>query len=190
MQMDFDVTSISAVVAAAGVLVGVVYYILDMRNQSRIRKTDLLMRLYSTGTSREYLDALYKMMNLQVRDYQDYVRQYGLILTENPMNTAFITISTYYDLVGTLLYRRLIDIVTVYDIWGASTPKTLYEKIKPIVLGIRRELNEPAALCGFEYLYDELTGKESQLKKTWGKYASRTSLEDFVDSKNQRKENK
>jgi hypothetical protein len=41
-----DVTEISAIVAAAGVLVGVVYYILDMRNQAKIRQTDLVMRLY------------------------------------------------------------------------------------------------------------------------------------------------
>ena len=41
-----DITDISAVVAAAGVLIGVAYYILDMRNQIRIRKTDLLIRLY------------------------------------------------------------------------------------------------------------------------------------------------
>jgi len=33
-----DITEISAVVAAAGVLVGVVYYLLDVHNQSIIRK--------------------------------------------------------------------------------------------------------------------------------------------------------
>jgi hypothetical protein len=40
------ITEISAMVAAAGVLVGVIYYIMDMRNQTRIRQTDLVMRLY------------------------------------------------------------------------------------------------------------------------------------------------
>jgi hypothetical protein len=41
-----DITEISAIVAAAGVLVGVVYYILDMKNQSRLRQTDLVLRLF------------------------------------------------------------------------------------------------------------------------------------------------
>jgi hypothetical protein len=48
-----DNTEISAFVAAAGVLIGVVYYILDMRNQTRIRKTDTLMKLYSSVSSKE-----------------------------------------------------------------------------------------------------------------------------------------
>jgi len=39
-----DITEISAMVAAAGVLVGVAYYIQDMRSQSRIRQTDLTLR--------------------------------------------------------------------------------------------------------------------------------------------------
>ena len=40
-----DITEISAIVAAAGVLAGVVYYVLQMRNQTRIRKTDLIVRI-------------------------------------------------------------------------------------------------------------------------------------------------
>jgi hypothetical protein len=51
----------------------------------------------------------------------------------------------------------------------------LYEKIKPVVLGVRREFAEPASLVGFEYLCDELERKESRLKKTWGKYTSQSS---------------
>jgi hypothetical protein len=38
-----DITEISAVVAAAGVFIGVIYYILDMRNQKQLRETDLIM---------------------------------------------------------------------------------------------------------------------------------------------------
>jgi len=52
-----DITEISAVVAAAGVLVGVAYYILDMRNQTRMRKTELLTRLYSTMVNKDWLEA-------------------------------------------------------------------------------------------------------------------------------------
>ena len=37
-----DITEISAIVAAAGVLVGVIYYLLDVRNQAMIRKTELI----------------------------------------------------------------------------------------------------------------------------------------------------
>jgi hypothetical protein len=162
-----DITEISAIVAAVGVIIGVAYYILDMRNQARIRKTDLLMRLYSTGTNTEFMDAFWKVTSLQVKDYEDYVRQHGSLLTDSPMNRAFLMIATYYELAGILLYRKLIDIVTVYDVWGSSNPRMLFEKIKPVVLGIRREIGEPLALAGFEYLCDELKRNEPQLRKTW-----------------------
>ena len=41
-----DIVEVSAVVAATGVLVGLVYYLLDIRNQAMIRKTDLFMKVY------------------------------------------------------------------------------------------------------------------------------------------------
>jgi hypothetical protein len=53
-----DIPSISAIVAAAGVLVGVVYYILEIRQQTKIRQTDLIMRMYSSYGSREFQEAM------------------------------------------------------------------------------------------------------------------------------------
>jgi hypothetical protein len=170
-----DITEISAVVAAAGVLVGVVYYILDMRHQSTIKKTDLLIRLYSTMSSSEFIDAEWKVLSLQIKDYQEYVRQYGSLFSENPMHKALALVASFYELLGNLLFRNLVDIGSVYDVMGGNTPKMLYEKIKPIVLGARRETNEPYAFAGFEYLCNELIRKEPQLKKTWAK-TTKTSI--------------
>jgi len=48
------ITEISAIVAAAGVLVGVVYYVLQLGRQSRVRQTELVMRLYSQFTNIEF----------------------------------------------------------------------------------------------------------------------------------------
>ena len=136
------------------------------------------MRLWSTGTSNEFMDAFWKINNLQVNDYSDYVKQYGpLSNLENPTNRAFFLIGYYYDLAGTLLFRKLIDLITVFDVWGTSNPIRLFENIKPVVYGIRREFGEPLAFSGFEYLYDELRRKEPQLRKTWGERLSQSSLD-------------
>ena len=103
-------------------------------------------------------------MRLQVKDYEDYVKQYGsLNETDNPMNRAIFAVIGYYELVGVLLYRKLIDLVTVHDAFGTSNPIMLFEKIKPMVVGLRR--GEPTALLGFEYLCDELKRKGPQLRK-------------------------
>lgn len=170
-----DVQTVSIAIASASVVAGVVYYALQLRHQNKIRKINLFTSLYSAGTTDEFMDAFWKISKLQIKSYQDHVEQYGSIPNENPMNRALLKISYYYDQAGTLLYRKLIDIVTVYDVWGSSNPKMLYEKVKPIVIGVRKEFNEPNAFIGFEYLYDELKRKEPQLRKTWGKYLSQNS---------------
>ena len=171
-----DIYEISAVVAAVGVVIGVVYYVLDMRNQTRIRKTEMLMKLYASGTNNEFMDAFWKITSIDVKDYQDYVKQYGeLSETDNPMNRAFITTAAFYEMVGVLLLRKLIDLVTVYDVWGSTNPIMLFEKIKPIVLNVRREFNEPAMFMGFEYLCAELKRKEPQLKKVLNEALAKTS---------------
>jgi hypothetical protein len=166
------ITEISAVVAAAGVLVGIAYYVLQMRHQTKIRKTDLIIRLYSATTSDEFMDTAWKVTSIHVKDYEDYVKQYGSFFSENPIHRAVIRVCGMYDIIGTLLYKKLIDHDLAYNVVGIGYPKMLYEILKPIMLGIRRETNESGAFVGFDYLCDELTRKEPQLKKAWGKYIS------------------
>jgi hypothetical protein len=57
----------------------------------------------------------------------------------------------------------------VNDIFSPSEVKELYEKVKPLILGMRKTHNQPIEFGGFEYLYNELLSKQSQLNKTWAK---------------------
>ena len=50
-----DVASVSAVVAAGGVIVGVIFAVLELRNLVKTRQTDLALRLYSQFGSKEFL---------------------------------------------------------------------------------------------------------------------------------------
>nr|MDO8133492.1 hypothetical protein [Candidatus Njordarchaeum guaymaensis] len=157
--------TVSIAVASASVTLAAFYYIWQIRHQTRIRKTELIMRLYSTSASSEYRDAIWEVMNLSVKDYQDYVKQYGSLLkTNSPMNRTFFTVVNLYESVGVLLYRKLVDLITVWDVWG-STPIMIFEKIKPVVLGLRKEV-DPGLGIGFEYLCVELKRRESDLKKS------------------------
>jgi hypothetical protein len=158
-----DVQSISIVIASASVVAGIVYYTIQVRHQTAIRKTDLLMRLWSFGSTNEFMDALEKVTGLQVKDYEDYVTQYGSFLSENPTQRALLRVFGFYSLLGTLVYKKLIDLESVYHITGSSYPKMLYEKLKPIVLGLRRDYGEPLLMGDFEYLCNELSRKEPQI---------------------------
>jgi len=172
-----DIQTVSVVIASAGVFAAAIYYIFQIRHQTRIRKTELIMRLYSTSASSEYRDALLGVLSLPDIAYQDYVKQHGSLLkTNSPMNRALFTVVNLYESVGVLLYRKLIDLVTVWDVWG-STPIMIFEKIKPVVLGLRREV-DPALGLGFEYLCVELKRKEPELKKVFNEALRKIQVPD------------
>jgi hypothetical protein len=161
-----DITEISAMVAAAGVMIGVVYYILDIRHQARTRQTDFIMRLYSTYGSKEFHDILVELHNLRFNDYEDFVKTYGPWLSKESAQTAIFVVSTYFSEIGTLLHRKIIDINFLYDIWGSTSIKMNWEKVKPVVLGLREQFHDPRVFGSFEYLYNEVKKKEQKLQQS------------------------
>jgi len=165
-----DIQTISIMLASASVIAGVVYYAFQIRHQTRIRKTDLIIRLYLRMHSSEFEDAYPKIMSLQFEDYEDFVKKYGPRHSgKSPeIDRAIATVCGFFELVGVLLYRKHIDLTLVYDVFGVSMIKEVWEKTKPLTMGRRRESpsNEYGVGVGFEYLYNELMRKEPQLRKT------------------------
>lgn len=50
----FDIQTVSIAIASAGVFVAAVYYIFQIRNQTKMRQTDLVMKLYSQFNGFEF----------------------------------------------------------------------------------------------------------------------------------------
>ena len=147
-----DVYEISAIVAALGVVVGVVYYILDMRNQGRMRQTDLLVRLFSNMIDKDWLEAWEKVRDRETLEYSKYKEKYGFV----EANQVYL----FYDQLGRLLQKGLIDIDLLPLEIGQIT--TTWEKLGPILKGSRKRFNEPRLGSGFEYLYNEVKKREQQ----------------------------
>jgi hypothetical protein len=145
-----DIIEISAIVAAAGVLVGVVYYILDMRNQSKVRQTDLMIRLFSNMIDKDWLEAWEKVRDREVMDYGGYKEKYGLV----EANQIYL----FYDQLGRLLQKGLIDIDLLPIETGQVT--NAWEKLGPLLKGSRKKFKEPKLGSGFEYLYNEVKKRE------------------------------
>jgi hypothetical protein len=161
-----DITEVSAIVAAAGVLIGVIYYILDMRHQRQVRQTDLVMRLYSTLSSKEFQEAWYKVWNLDFRDYNDFVRKYGSITAETPTNISFSVVFNFFDEIGVLLHKRLTDLDQIYDLFSEWVTIT-WEKMRPAVEGFKQQHEKEMprlkkSFQWFEYLYNEMKKREQE----------------------------
>jgi hypothetical protein len=158
-------TEISAIVAAAGVLVGVAVAIVELRNLVKQRQTDLIMRLRSTWRSRELRESYVTVMNLKFRDYDEYAKKYPLWEGIGALEVRAVSeVCTFFDDIGILLHRKLIDIGMVDELFGFYT-KVAWEKVKPLIEGRRRDLG-PTVYNQFEYLYDEMKKREKRGTKS------------------------
>jgi len=159
-----DISTLSTVIAATSVVIGVVFAVLQLRNLVKTRKTDLVMRLYSTMGSEEWQKAWYIVWNLEFKDYNDFVKKYGQVTSEtSSVNIPFYRIGLFYEGIGVLLNRKLVDIELVDDLFHSPILYT-WEKMKPIVEGSRKQFNVKS-LEWFEYLYNEIKKREQKLQQ-------------------------
>jgi len=158
-----DIQTVSIAIASASVVAGVVYYSLQIRNQNlqirqqtKTRQTDLLVRLFSTIMSKDWLEAWEKVRDRETLDYDDYKEKYGLV----EANEVYV----YLDQLGRLLQKGLIDL----DLLPLETGQIsiMWEKLNPILEGSRKNLNEPKVGQGFEYLYNEMKKREQKLQQS------------------------
>jgi len=154
-----DAQTFSIILASAGVLAAATYYILQIRHQTRMRQTDLFVRLapWLNISSTEMQQTLVRIMNLEFKDYDDFVKKYGPPMAEKPEQMAIVTFGNYFEAIGSLMRRKLLDPNLVWDYWG-ETFITLYEKLKPVFRHYFKEegLEESAGT----YLYNELKKRQ------------------------------
>ena len=151
--------TVSIAIASAGVFLAAIYYILQIRHQTRMRQTDILWRIYSSFNTRETREAGIKLQSLEFRDYNDYVKKYGQFFSENPVGMALGTVGNLYEGIGILLHRQLIDLELASEFLPVSMT---WEKIKSVIEGARQQYNMPKLYEWFEYLYNEVKKREQR----------------------------
>jgi len=150
-----DIPSISAIVAALGVIIGVVFTAIQLRDLVKTRQTDLVIRLYSTYGSAEFAEAVNKILTMELKDHID-------LWKKGQWSGAFSEVGSFFEGIGVLLNRKLIDIGLVDDLF--STPiKISWERTKPITEAARKHYKRPQIWEWFEYLYNEMQKRERQL---------------------------
>jgi hypothetical protein len=154
-----DIQTLSIAIASASIVVAVVYYILQIQHQKKVRQTDLVVRLYSAFSGRElqeaYFDTVYGM---EFADYEDFKRKYRM-----PAKSILPLwqVCKFFDGVGVLLRRKLVDIGLVDELFHAEAT-IIWKKVVPLLEGRRKELNQPTTYQSFEYLYNEMKKREQR----------------------------
>jgi hypothetical protein len=147
-----DIQTISIAIASASVVAGVFYYSFQIRNETKARKTDLILRLFSHVNNREFLEATQRFAQSEFTDWATYAKKYG--------TADFNQIGGTFEVLGLLLRNKLIEISLVDDLVNQDALQ-LMEKMKPAIEEVRKLGNKHVGVA-FEYLYNEMKKREQQ----------------------------
>lgn len=74
-----DAQTISLVLTGIGLIIALFYYALTLQNTNRTRQADLLMRLHSEWGNQYHQDAVWNVLSLEFKDYNEFSNKYGPI---------------------------------------------------------------------------------------------------------------
>jgi hypothetical protein len=165
-----DVQTVSIIIASASVVAGVIYYAFQIRHQTKVRETDLLVRLYSSMfTNKEFMRDLWRVWDLKYKDYGDYVKRYGSLTEIHEKNSdledSMNVVLNQGELLGHLLKRKVVNADLLYEFYNVTK---LWKKLRPLIEGWRKEQNTPTLCVWFEYLYNEMKKREQKLQQSKG----------------------
>jgi hypothetical protein len=144
-MVEVDVQTVSIAIASAGVFAAAVYYIFQIRHQTKMRQTELIMRLSSVMDNIEFTNTIAKLLSTDFKDVDE--------LREKCSPPALIAVANFFQRVGILLEKNLVDPDLVSSILWVQG---IWEKMSPWVTYVRRTQNRPELFSGFEYLYNEM----------------------------------
>jgi hypothetical protein len=156
-MVEVDVQTFSIAIASASVTLAAIYYIWQIRHQTKIRQTDLVIRLSDFGTRKDFLEACTDIFEAEFKDYDDFIKKYGAPFSKKPIPMSYFIVGNFMERVGVLLKNKLLDVTLVSQL---MTVTDFWEKMKPLIEGIRKEEHNQNYYAYFEYLYNEMKKRE------------------------------
>ena len=152
-------------VAATGVLVAAIFYILNLRISQRnqelmlkaqqqtleTRQAQMFMSIYQTDYSNDFLEALHRVMEMELKDVDDWKK----MRRDKEMYKAWTMVASYLEGIGVLVRENLVDIRLVSEM-SSGFIQWYWERFGPGILRCREELNFPRYLIEAEYLAERV----------------------------------
>lgn len=153
-------------VAATGVLIAAVYYVLNIQNNRKnqelmlkaqqntleTREAQLLWSLYQRWSDTEIQDAWRNIASVEYNGYDDYMAKYGMV-TNPEFERKRAIVGSFFEGLGVFVKRGFIEAAMVDDLMSMYII-TYWQKIGPILIEVRRRLNSPTSGEYTEYLYN------------------------------------
>jgi len=154
-----DLQTISVIVAAASVVVGVILGVTQLKNISSTRHAELFMSLYNHYNDVEFVKYFTEItINWEWRDFEDWQKKYGP-KTNIEAYSSWAAVGNYFKGVGVLVQKKMIDISLVDELIS-SLVINYWEKCEHVIKEYRMQYRHPKAWIWVEYLYNELKSME------------------------------
>jgi hypothetical protein len=165
--------SISYIAGATGVCIAAFYYVLTLKNTQKnmqltleSRQADILQRHAQINASQEFMDSwhdvVFKQNFLTVEEWRS---KYGPEVNADAY-TKFTALLQYYEILGGLLRKGLVNIEIVDSIWQPLHLIAVWEKFEPIVKDWRRSYQDDSIYSNIEYLFEKCTEQHVESAKT------------------------
>ncbi len=137
MSVAIDIPTISVLVASASVIVGAIYYILETKHQRRVRQIENIIRLspWFNMSAKEIQETINSVCSVKYTSIEEYFEKYS----GKPEQTSLKVLGNYFEGIGVLVFRNLVEMDLVYDFWGdiaLSTWDNNEKIIKACVRGV------------------------------------------------------
>jgi len=162
MSFVFDVPTVSVVIASLSVIGSAVYYMLETRHQRRIRQTESVIRLspWLGMDAKDVQEAISNVRSAEFTDYKDYIAKYA----GTPEERSLRLLGNYFEGIGLLVHRKLVDTDLVLDFWG-DVAETVWDKYEEVIKGMRKDSGTQYSFEYWEFLVKEVRKRIIALSK-------------------------
>lgn len=105
------------------------------------------------------MEAVMDLHEAEFENYGDFVRKYGKPLSKKQIPMSFTIVGNFCEQLGVLYRNKLVDISLIDQLLGV---RGIWEIMRPIIEGMRKEKHDQSIFEWFENLYNELKKREQQ----------------------------
>jgi len=168
-----ELNTIFTFIQASALIVGVAYYIQNIQNNLRnqrqqleTRQAQLFMQVYSRFNDPDWMRSWAGVVRQwEWTDYDDWHSKYS---PEKNIEASVMygSIAAYFEGIGVLVYRKLIDLEHVADLMSRNVT-IFWEKMGPIIKERRVRYNNEYVWEWNEWLYKEIKNHQTKRKPAY-----------------------
>jgi len=170
---EWDIATIATICLAIAAIIGIFFAANEYRHLARQRKLEMLIRIYPgyNITRRELRMAEKQVVTSEYKDFSDFVKRYGGVDSGELIPMAFDEVGDYYEGIGILVHRKLVDSELVFALVGNKVI-CYWEKMLPFIKGLRETDGDNSIWEYYEYLYRKMQAESLSEKSGKAKQPS------------------